>query len=127
MTDQNSSTNQTRFSDEGMYFESTLPDIDPNAPKKPFFETKQGKYALIGLAVFGFLMMIIGLAIIAKSNQTPIQEVIEVFKPRVVRDLSETEQKVVLLKELLVTADPTKEQDPFPPINLTFRLDPSER
>ena len=127
MTEQSSLTNQTRFSDEGMYFESNLPDVDPNAPKQPYFETKQGKLVLIVLAVFGFLLVVIGLAILAKSNQSQIQDVIQGTNPKVQREMTETEKKVQLLREQLTTADPTKELDPFPPINLKLRLDPSEK
>lgn len=121
MTDNQLLNDQTRFSDEGMFFESPPPSPDMG-PKPPFLETKQGKLALVGVAVLGFILIVVGLAALA-TNQEEIKEKIAEYTPQPARELTETEKKVELLKQLLKTADPTKELDPFPPVDLTFRLD----
>ncbi len=125
MTDKQLLTDQTRFSDEGMYFESSPPSPDLG-PRPPFLETKQGKFAIIAAAILGFILIIVGLAALV-SNQEQIQEKMAEFAPKETRELSETEKKVDLLKIQLKAADPTKELDPFPPVNLTFRLDEDTR
>ena len=117
---------QTRFFDEGVYFESS-PPVPTLENQQPFLQTKRGKLVLVLSAVLGFLLIIIGLA--AVFGGTPVEEELPSLDDpiKVNRELTETEQKVQLLKDLLKTADPTKEQDPFPSVDLTLRLDPQER
>ncbi len=117
---------QTRFFDEGVYFESA-PPTPSTENQQPFLQTKRGKLVLILLPVLGLLLIVIGLA--AMFGGAPIEEELPSLDDpiKVNRDLTETEQKVQLLKDLLKTADPTKEQDPFPSVDLTLRLDPQER
>ncbi len=124
MSDKQLLTDQTRFSDEGMYFESTPPSPDLG-PRPPFLETKQGKFAIIAAGILGFLLIVIGMAALV-NNQEEIQEKMAEYVPQPARELTETEKKVELLKQLLKTADPTKELDPFPPVDLTFRLDEAQ-
>lgn len=117
---------QTRFFDEGVYFESKPPALASEA-QVPFLQTKRGKLVLILLPVLGFLLIIIGLAAVF-GNTANEEELPSLDEPiKVNRELTETEKKVQLLKDLLKTADPTKEQDPFPSVDLTLRLDPKER
>jgi hypothetical protein len=116
---------QTRFNDEGVYFESTPTQVPANQP--PFLQTKRGKLVLVLSAVFGFLLITIGLVSLF-GDGVDEEELPGLDDPiRVNRELTETEKKVQLLKDLLKSADPTKEQDPFPAVDLTFRLDAQER
>lgn len=117
---------QTRFFDEGVYFESAMP-TPATGPQEPFLQTKRGKLVFILLPVLGFLLIIIGLAAVF-GGPAAEEELPSLDEPiKVNRELTETEKKVQLLKDLLKTADPTKEQDPFPSVDLTLRLDPKER
>lgn len=117
---------QTRFFDEGVYFE-TKPPTPELETKQPFLESKRGKLFLIGFAILGFLLVIIGLAAVfgtPADNEIDLEDDEPTQQTRV---LSETEKKVQLIKDLLKSADPTKEQDPFPSVDLTIRLDSQER
>lgn len=117
---------QTRFFDEGVYFEST-PQLPSTNNKSPFLQSGKGKLLVVLLAVFGFLLIVIGLVAVFGDTTTQ-EELPSLDDPiKVNRELTETEKKVQLLKDLLKTADPTKEQDPFPSVDLTLRLDPQER
>lgn len=117
---------QTRFFDEGVYFESS-PPAPTTAHSAPLLQTTRGKLILLGLTLVGFLLIIIGL--VAVFGGAPAEEELPGLDDpiKVDRALTETEQKVQLLKDLLKTADPTKQQDPFPSVDLTIRLDPQER
>ena len=122
---------QTQFENESWLYEANKPPVpEPGADstttvlgKPKFFQTLWGKLILtagIGMVFFILILISIGLA---DQNRTlspltePDADAVESL------DLGPLGERVKTLRTQLKAADPTRELDPPPPINLELRLD----
>jgi hypothetical protein len=122
-------TDQTQFATDSWLYEANRPDpaAQSTEPKLPFWKTKQGKPAMIILgATLVFLLILIAAYYLKPRPEAIVEEEIDEATVAAL-DLGPLGEKVKLLRQQLKAADPTKEQDPFPPVNLELRLDEAER
>lgn len=118
---------QTQFGSEGLYFDANKPTPvinDPSKPQPKFWQTSQGRMVLVVMAVFAVILMVISLAwLLQPKAATTVDQTFDDAEVEVL-DLGPLGEKAKALRSQLKAADPAKELDPQPPINIELRLDP---
>ena len=125
--DKNPDLDQTQFGSEGWLFEANkkLPQVDASqiSNKPIWWQTKNGRIILIGVAISMMLgLLLIGASLNKSSPQVAVDEKINETTGELI-DLGPLGLKTRNLKEQLKLADPTKELDPYPPVRVDLRLD----
>jgi len=124
---QNPDLDQTQFGSEGWLFAANKKSpktIDPLIANKPiWWQTKNGRIILIGVAAFMMLSLVLIGASLNRTNQKIISDEKVELESGDEIDLGLLGLKARNLKEQLKLADPTKELDPYPPVKVDLRLD----
>lgn len=115
---------QTQFGSEGVFFEANKPSpLDPNAPKVKFWQSPQGRMVLAVLTILAVIMVLISFAWLLQPKAAITTETTEEETVTETMDLGPLGDKAKALRTQLRAADPSKELDPQPPINIELRLD----
>lgn len=112
--------NQTQFSYEKPLFEAPPPlPVQPDVISIPWY--KQPKYWLLfGVAVV--ILLLVALTLLSRpqvSTQQPTEEVMASPSPTAVGPL---EARINQLRTDLQAADPSKQDLPFPPVDMKLQL-----
>lgn len=115
---------QTQFGSEGVFFEANKPiPLDPNAPKPKFWQSAQGRMVLAVLTILAVILVLISFAWLLQPPAATTTETEEEVAVTEAMDLGPLGEKAKALRTQLRAADPSKELDPQPPINIELRLD----
>ena len=127
MKNQPTLLNQTSFSEEEPLLEKPADYDEKLANRKKFFKTKQEKLLKILIFLFSFfLILIIALYFVFKKPK-PVEIEKPTEKVEQVQSLDPLRKRIKVLSEDLNEADPTKQELPFPPVDLKIRIDPQAR
>jgi hypothetical protein len=121
---------QTQFGTEAWLYDAnkSVPvEKDPSKIKPSFWKTTHGKLVILGGAVVIALILMLVTAVVMRNRQVEAPPAIIDQTPAINMNLGPLGDKVKALNLELKAADPTKELDPFPPVNLDARLDPATR
>ena len=115
---------QTQFGSEGVFFEANKPaPLDPNLPKPKFWQSAQGRIVLAVLTILAVILVLISFAALLQPQAATTTETEEDVAVTEAMDLGPLGEKAKALRTQLRAADPSKELDPQPPINIELRLD----
>lgn len=115
---------QTQFGSEGVFFDANKPaPVDPNAPKTPFWPSAQGRIVLAVLTILAVILVLVSFAWFLQPSAATIETTELTEAETETLDLGPLGEKVRALRTQLRAADPSKELDPQPPINIELRLD----
>jgi hypothetical protein len=127
MTDYN--YDQTQFAQEEPLFEKTAEVVLPPAPAPtptpsdvPPKKSKMLLFVAGGLIFFIFIIGVILLAVFTRSK-TPASDIDEQETEEEQQMLGPFMQRLNELESQLQAADPSKEELPFPPIDMEIRLE----
>lgn len=116
---------QTQFGSEGVFFDANKPaPLDPNAPKPKFWQSAQGRMVLAVMAIVAVILVLVSFAWFLQPEAASTTEPTEEETVTETMDLGPLGEKAKALRTQLRAADPSKELDPQPPINIELRLDP---
>lgn len=117
MTDQD---NQTQFTFEEPLFEAppSLPK-EPDAPLKAWYKRPQ-TLIILGVSTLGLLLF--ALYVASRPQQQSGNEILNLQASPSPTALSPLEQRVNQLKTELQAADPSKQELPFPPVDMELEL-----
>lgn len=127
MTEQEQRINQTQFSFEEPIFEDQAVYMGETPEEKEVKPKSKRNLIFIGIVGFIlFLLLIVVLLFASRNNKT--DEVIEDENIVVVtKEMGPLQKRIEDARELLDTADPTKQDLSFPPLDMDIRLDPKTR
>jgi hypothetical protein len=128
-------SNQTKFSYEKPFFEEIAPLPTEDSPSPEPMQQKgiigwirtHTVLAAVGVTLLVLLLVLLVLAALFSPRNTMVPTDTNEVVTDTPKQLSPLEQKVQNLKSELNQADPTRGQEPFPPVDLDIRLDKSER
>lgn len=122
-SDQLIDTNQTEFSSVEPLFER--PPVDPKTLEvKPAPKSQKVLMAVIGAVIVVFILIII--LVIVMSRREMLPDILPEPSATPSTQLDPLRQQVHDLRAELEAADPTKQDLPFPPVNLDIFLDPQQ-
>lgn len=120
--------NQTQFSFEEPIFENTQVYIDESKPSSPQTPNNKKKYIFIGVGICLFVLVLVFLILvfILRRNLVTEDGDSQIRETKSATQLGPIEQRIEDARVLLNTADPTKQDLSFPPVDLNLRLDKKE-
>ncbi len=121
---------QTQFGTEAWLYEAnkSVPvEKDPAKITPSFWKTTHGKLVILAGAFVIALIIMVVIAIATRGRQIDQAPPLIDQTPAINMNLGPLGDKVKALNLELKAADPTKELDPFPPVNLDARLDEETR
>lgn len=126
MHNQNQPLNQTQFSFEEPIFENPLQYEEEKPPVvEKSKKSKKKLYITIGIVVTVFLLLILFVIFLRLRNRNDVTETLK-RDPAIEQELGPLQRRIEQSRFLLESADPTKEDLSFPPVNFDLRLDPKE-
>lgn len=121
---------QTQFGTEAWLYDAnkSVPvEKDLTKVTPSFWKTTRGKIVILAGAIFIALILMLATAVAMRNRQVELPPVVIDQTPAINMNLGPLGDKVKALNLELKAADPTKELDPFPPVNLDARLDEATR
>jgi hypothetical protein len=113
---------QTNFANQEPIYEEPA-DYDEIRKSLSFFKTKKGKMISILAALFGFFLSLI-IILFFVFNKKPLDLVEKEKEPsQEIIQLDPLRTRIKVLADDLDQADPTKQELPFPPVDLSIRID----
>lgn len=126
MHNQNQPLNQTQFSFEEPIFENPLQYEEEKPPiVEKSKKSKKKLYISIGIVATVFLLLILFVIFLRLRNKNDATEPLK-RDPAIEQELGPLQRRIEQSRFLLESADPTKEDLSFPPVNFDLRLDPKE-
>lgn len=119
-------TNQTAFGSHEPLLESIS---DYTEPLVAGGSAKGNKKVIVmaGSFLFVIVFLLIGLAYMASRNSGPAPVAQDTISPTPVAETDPIKKRIRNLEALLETADPTRQEDPFPPVQMEAILDKQEK
>ena len=121
------SYDQTQFVAEEPLFEQpvklTAPHVskpENSEPKKP---SKKRVFMLVTMGLFFFLLLLIVIAAAMRRQTSPLDEGEVIEEEQQEKMIDPFRQRIKDLGAELKAADPTKDDLPFPPVDMDIRLD----
>ena len=120
--------NQTQFSFEEPIFEKTaaLPQEKPDKEVAEAPKSGKKKILLIIGGVF-FLLILLLIVVVLRNREAVIEETLPEEVVQTTQERTPLQERIIQARELLLLADPTKDELAFPPIDLSFRLEEKKR
>jgi hypothetical protein len=118
------SGDQTRFSAEKPLFESSAYPSQPAAvTAPPSTRWYQKPLVLVAMAFAALMLLLVVLLIMLKPAKLMIEEPLPSSSPVISPVTDPLREKILQLRKELESADPSRQELPFPPVNLELRLD----
>ena len=118
--------NQTQFSFEEPIFENTQVYVDESQPILPQTPKNKKKFIFIGIGLFFLVLVVLTIVLIIRGNSVAQDGETQIKETKTTIELGPIEQRIEDARVLLNTADPTKQDLSFPPVDLNLRLDKKE-
>jgi hypothetical protein len=118
-------SDQTRFTTEEPLFESRYVPTDPHPQPAPPSKVQQYRWWLIGGGILSGLVIMVTVTVLMRQPEVVPKIIQATPQPVTSAEMKPFERELQTLKSELRSADPAKQELPFPAVNLTLSLEDS--